>query len=702
MVKSGIRTACILVVVLTTSLTTTRVWAQTPAEATRQALEALDQWLATSSEGPAWRQFLQTDRLRTQLDRGDGADRTILREVLGQCTSGVAGLDLEPFVRVRDNLAEWLTALPAPTVEQLPDEIRAAKSLFIPITPLSVQRAKGELTAAMDRLEAKLREAGTEGGKWREFLKLDTLRSQLAQTSPNLATLDSVYAQFASSYEGLGLVWFADVRQALLRYVVTARAVGNAKISGDYQRRLEDLAASLQSYRKDPSLDNALKISQDMAWLRMAGQAPWLVKEVRAAISSPNLFLQISDRLVSNRVGGPVDETAPVEDCILGTSIHGTGHVTGQLKAELVPSENEGIIDILFQGNIQSESVGYNGPATIYSSGNTALGARKRITVTPQEITSCPAQSNAQTSTDIHCIDTGGRALVERIAWSRAGKQKAEAEAVASEHAQQKFNQRMDDQAQTMIARGNEGLLQKLRRPLAERNLYPEVFRVSTTADALRIMAMITGDANLAAPTPPPALAGASDLAVRVHQSSINNLTATALAGRAIDEKRFNAIVAQFLGLPERIETTPDEENWGLTFAAPQPISVTFQQNEFSVTIRGSAYMNEGRDYPGMNVTAHYRIEKGPQGLHAVRQGPLEIFPPGFQPGSGQAMGARQQALRTVLQRRFGQFFTERLMPENIVVGKDTPKPVTLHLTRWETENGWLVMGWDSVPAGAR
>ena len=34
MVKSGIRTACLLLVVATTLLVTTRVWAQAPAEAT--------------------------------------------------------------------------------------------------------------------------------------------------------------------------------------------------------------------------------------------------------------------------------------------------------------------------------------------------------------------------------------------------------------------------------------------------------------------------------------------------------------------------------------------------------------------------------------------------------------------------------------------------------------------------------------------
>ena len=345
------------------------------------------------------------------------------------------------------------------------------------------------------------------------------LKQQLAEPVPDLAVLDDVYSRFAAGHEGLGLVWFSEVRQALRRYLVTARAVGNPKVKKDYERALDELAAKLEAYRTDPLPDSATAISQILGWLHVAGQAPWVIRDVREALSSPNLFLQISDRLVSNRVGGPVDENSPVDDCILGTSVHGTGHVTGQLKAELVPSANRGTIDILFQGNIVSQNVGTNGPATIYSTGSTAIAARKRINVVPQEITSCPAQSRAETCTNIYCIDTGGRALIEKMAWKRAAQQKGEAEMVALQHAEQKFDRRMDEQAQTLIDRGNRDLVQKLRRPLVERNLYPEVFELSTTAKALQAMAIIAGDTRIAAPSTPPTADGASDLMLRAHES---------------------------------------------------------------------------------------------------------------------------------------------------------------------------------------
>ena len=106
-----------------------------------------------------------------------------------------------------------------------------------------------------------------------------------------------------------------------------------------------------------------------------------------------------------------------------------------------------------------------------------------------------------------------------------------------------------------------------------------------------------------------------------------------------VDDKRFNEIVAQFLDLPERIETTPEEENWAITFAALQPISVTFNKNEFTVSIRGSAYMNEGRDYPGMNVAARYRIENGPHGLRAYVKASLRFSRRDFSPTRARPSG---------------------------------------------------------------
>ena len=82
-----------------------------------------------------------------------------------------------------------------------------------------------------------------------------------------------------------------------------------------------------------------------LAWLDDARQVPSLTAAVRRALSHPNLYLHVSNRLVQSRIGGPISDTSPVRDCILGTSIYGTGWTNGQLTTELAPSPNQAIID---------------------------------------------------------------------------------------------------------------------------------------------------------------------------------------------------------------------------------------------------------------------------------------------------------------------------------------------------------------------
>lgn len=669
-----------------------------PAESRiAEALAELETWLQPSPEGAGWRVYLQTEALQAQLARGEQADPHAVMAILGRFAADVPGLDAAPFVKVRNVLAGWLGTILAPSREELPQAVRQAKALFLRRTPSDLYEARLALHAAVERLESRLQAAGPEAERWRSYLHTELLKAQLARAEPDLRELEDIHTRFAAGYDSLGLVCFADVRRALRRYLLTARLMGDAALRKQYEAALDGLAGHLEAYAKTPTPDQAAGIARHLRWLDDTGQAPWLVAAVQRTLSHPNVFVTVSDRLVAARLSRSVDDVSPVEDCILGTRLYGTAHTRGQVRGVLVPCEEQALVDALFEGTSTTQNVGYNGPATIYSSGNTALAARKRFYLNAEGVFALPAVSTAITSTVIHQIDTGGRAVVERIAWKRAWRQKALAEAIASDHAQQRFNQRMDEQADDLVARANQGFQERFRQPLDERGLFPEYFRASTTPENVTLVLMTTGSTGLGAPTAPPELAAPADLAVRSHESSINNLAAAALSGVFLDEKRFDEITTRLLGFPQRKTEPADEENWAITFADEQPVTVRFAEGQLQITIRGKRYMNEGRQYEAMNVTARYLIEKTPQGFRAVRQGDLDISPPGFVPGAGRQLSARQIALRNALRRRFARFFEEIWEPENLVIGKDTPHPLELRLSRWETLSGWLVMTWEQV-----
>ncbi len=681
-------------------LGSTYAWSEAPQDRVRSAADALYAWLDAGGQGAPWREYLRHSQLEAQLAKGETADPKAVLDVLSRFGTGAPGLEQARFVEVRQALVQWLTALPGPSADELPAAARAAKAAFLPHTQTDLEVAKGDLLSALERLDARLKAGGARGADWRAYLKLETVEQQLArQDAPDLGVLDAAYLRLAAGYEGLGLVWFADLRQALRQYLTTARAIGQTKLRGLYEGVLEKLAGHLEAYRKTPSAEVALTIHAELGWLEQAGQAQWLVRAIRRRLSHPNLFAEVSSGLVASQLAGPVDDTSPVRDCILGTDIHGTGHTTGKLSVELVPSEEAAQLDLVFQGQIATDTIGYNGPAQIFATGTTQLGARKRLTIDAERVSASPAVSQAETSTTINGIaDVKQRAIVERIASRRVAKQKGQAECIAARHAEDRFNERMDQQADDLIARENQRLRDKLRRPLVERRLFPEVLRFRTTRDSLQVLLLQAAGGALAAPAAPPEVSETADVAVRLHESAVNNFTTAALGGMLLEEKRFQELLTETVGLPPPKGTPEDKEEWSITFAPRQPIWVKFGDGGFTVTVSGSRYTADGKPYPGMNITAAYKIEKTDRGLKAVRQGDLVIFPPGFSPESGGQLSAREQVLRTMLDKRFGKFFEKQMTPKNVVVTAEGREPLELSLTRWETARGWLVLAWKKVP----
>ncbi len=585
-----------------------------------------------------------------------------------------------------------------PSVEELPAACLAAKANFRPLTPQDVQSAKVELIEAVGRLDKKLKADGKNGENWRKYLLLEKLQNQLkSDETPDIGVLDTIYRRYAADHEGLALVWFLDVKEAIGRYRFLAASVESTKLKAAYDRMLEGLAEQLESYRSEPTAEGAVAIGRAVGQLQDARQAPELVAAVLHHFARPNLFADVSAELIAAAMSEDVDETAPVEDVILGTRIRGTGHTTGSITAKLVPDELRGVIDITFLGVTKTDNVGTNGPVRIYSNGVTRLGVCKRIWIDAEGLSSFPAVAKAITDSEITDIH-GGR-MAERIAWNRAGQQQYRAQQIASEHAQQRVNRRVDDETAELLDRANDAFVKKFRKPLVERNLFPKRFDFSTTTEWLKLVGLQAGRYQLAAPTEPVTeLIEHHDLALRVHQSMINNLAADAVAGRTVRDETFQSVLVAMLGkLPEELKETEDQAPWAITFAARQPVSVAFADGGFTVTIRGRRYYRGDESYPGMNVTAVYKFSEADGGFKAIRQGELQIFPPGFVPGGGKRLSAREVTIRTLLKRRFGKIFDEEFLIEQIELPERWSKVGKLRPVQLVGQHAWLTIAWRRV-----
>ncbi len=586
-----------------------------------------------------------------------------------------------------------------PSVEQLPAACRAAKADFRPLTKEDLQQVKAELTAALARLDEKLTAEGENGENWRKYVLWDKLQEQLgSEKGPDLDALQAVRKRYAADHEGLALAWFLDVKEALWRYRYVAASINNPGAKAAYEKVLDSLADHLKSYAAGPSAEEALAIGgavgELQGELQNARQAPDLVAAIAHHFAQPNLFVQISAHVITSGLAEDVDDTAPVEDVILGTCIRGTGHTVGKTTGALVADDRRAVIDVTFLGTNRSENVGTNRSVRIYSNAITGIAARKRLWVDADGFHSLPSVANAVIETEITGIQAG--ALATRIAWRQAGRQKQQAQQIAARHAEERINRRIDAEAAKTIGEANEKYVRQIRNPLTRRRLFPERLDFSTTAESLKVVVLERRRSQLAAPSgAPPKLVEQTDVALWMHESAINNAVAAALAGRTLHDETLATILTDLLGeLPEEFKRNEDQDPWAIKFVAQKPITVKFADNGFVAVVRGDRYQRGEESYPGMNVTAAYKFAKTEKGFTAVRQGDLQILPPDFTARKVKKLKYLEVGARTLLKRRFGMIFKPEMPVEDIELAEPWNKAGKMRPVQVVSEKAWLAIAW--------
>jgi hypothetical protein len=605
-------------------------------------------------------------------------------------------------------VASGSTAIVSGQTETLPPPpgpIAVPPAGYRALTEADVQAGLARVRAVAAALDQRFATAGPSAEGWRTYLDWPALQAELQKAKPDQAVLNDVYKKLAAGYEGLELKWFADLRNVLGNYLFVASSAGNPDLEAAVKEHMTNLSNELKSLGDHPTTEKMRTIADNILWLQMARQDEAEVNQARADFDGPNFQVRIGKPLLDLGVGGPVDEVAPIDDVILGTVVHGTGHTMGQTSAALDADPNTAArfatFDAMLTAMNYSNNVGRNGPVCIYTTGQTCLAACKRFWIDAAGIHVYPAAANAQACTTINnIVSIKGRQLVENIAWKRAGKQKGQAEAIASQHAAAKLQQRVDAQANPPVQNANERYQAKVVKPLDERRAFPQL-RFATLPDALEINARFGLDDQLAAPVRggPPALTQPADLSACVHESAINNLAETVLAGVRLNDDMVQRLAMDLTGsVPDKLKPENNAEPFTIVFPPERipgvtPVTVSFADGGFSVTLRGAEFYQGDRQQPGMFITANYKFTKTPDGYKAVRQGDLEIYGFGQKPGTKRA--ARQQGIYTALQTKFGKLFEPEIKFQGIKfaqgrlasAGQFVPQEII-------AQNGWLVIGY--------
>jgi hypothetical protein len=437
------------------------------------------------------------------------------------------------------------------------------------------------------------------------------------------------------------------------------------------------------------------------------GEATPLPSKGERGEGEPNWLLEVAGDWLDEGVREDIDKEKPVRSSFGGASVTGTNRTRGQSHLELIADPDRAVMETVLTGTGVLETVATSGPVEVYATSMIPFTARKRVHVDKEGVWKYETVAQAHTHSTMTGIGTSLPCLRDQIARKAAAKRyarnKADAEANASQQAEQELRTEIDKEAEPRLQELQTTFYDELDK-LKKRGMLLENLAFSTTTTAVHMRAGFGAarerQAQTAAPSLP--LKGApfekAPMSLRVHQSAFNHIGST-YAGKTYDGDELEKDAASWFGAaPEAKKSKAEEKPWSVTYAVKDPVSMTFADHGFVTVIRLKQFTSGDSVYDGMNITAKYRFQNTPKGSVAVRQGKLAIFPPGFVPDSGKKLSARQQTIRTVLERRFNRVFTEELHFKDIQPKEDSKNMSPLTVAYADGEQGWLLMAWRRAP----
>ncbi len=645
---------------------------------------------AATKRLPNWSGLItKTSRIAAAVvyDSGENAARSLL-------LAAGAGLLLAEQAALNDAPLD-------PSAQKVLDSIRAAKSQYRPATVTELDSARAEVETAWSKLEQFVGADKATREGWESYLRGDDLGAELAKgKDAKPEVLRDIADRYRSGVAGLELPQFANVRHALRHYNAVLSAVRSPDARVGYGQKLDKLADSLDHYSRSANSADADAIGMTLGDLQDTRQADPVLQNIWAQFDKPNLYVRASADFLATISSDDLDENDPhFADNIEGTSITGTTHTVGKRTAVLLDGQDRAVMQIKLVGTTTSHTVGVHPPVTVYNTGTTTFTGSKIVRFDADGFVDCPAITSACTHTNIDRLCICGGRLVQRIATKKVYQAKPEAESIGARHAEQRVSKRLDEGSKDNLETQNRNFKAKIHDPLMRWGAYPNL-RYSSKPDAMWIVARESGPAQLGAPAGPTQEIAPATLNIQLHESFVNNLTALTLGGRTINREQLEAALNDMFGeVPKELADDKDQEKqWTITFAKEHPVTATFADNGYSITIRGTRYTsispNVEREFIGgpMNVSAKFKFDKGPNGPVGKRQGDLEFVVPGME---GQQFSSKQVALKKLLQNRFGKIL-KPTMEFNGLEFKKAPfsKAGRLVSSQLSSDSGWLTAGW--------
>ena len=622
------------------------------------------------------------------------------------------------------SLVLMLFATPAVAVdEQMAKAIEQAKTDYQPVSDEELQAAQTELATAGEELETLLIPGSDRGERWKKYLKWEGVQNSLANADkPDLAALSTTLGKLSSGADGTELPQFRRVRLAISKYLDLAQIGRISDQNKAINRQLDLLTTYLDRYATEPSPRTRFEIERRLGFFSGIERSEGLTDLVFDQFDEPNLKVEVSEHLLNTLIGEPVDDEAPVTDCILGTSIRGTGWTTGTISLETVPNDNRATIQIRVDGITRSRTLGFNDPVVIRSTGTTPFVATKKLEFEDTNFWNYPTQVSATTSTVTQSVEKQGGGfgsrIIAAIGEQKVNENKPRANFIAARHAEERIANNLNDELLPKIQDARYEYLYSFKQPLADRDAEPKLVHFSSTDHSIQVDLLQSSGGQLGADSLPAELPEAVDVSIDLHETGVANMLATYLSGAKLSQKTKDADPKLDVTLPEFVtkamdkareeaDTEPAEDDnrefkpWSIVFRRDRPVSVEFADNQVKLTLHATTIAAGDDTYEGWDIIVAYELSIQEGELTLVRTGEIDVLPTSFDPADGKGLSSRIVGLRGNLAKELnrqadaGRGFPKEINIPSLKLPERFEDHGPLVIEQAKSQGGWLSLGWN-------
>lgn len=600
--------------------------------------------------------------------------------------------------------------------------IDQAKANYQPVTSEEVEAAQDELSAAALELEQFLIPGSGRGERWKKYLDWQSVQDSLAEgAEPNLVGLRTTLDKLRSGTPGTELPPFRHAAAAIQKFVDFATVARARDQRAFVDRQLDLLKKYVDRYEFDHSPRARFEIERRIDFFTGIDRATELTTALRDRFDQPNVHAEVSEHFLSRVASESIDRVGPVKDCILGTSIRGTGHTTGSVAIETLSSPSRAAVLIHLAGITLSETCGYNDPVVIRSSGTTPFTATKRIELEDANFWNYPTRVSAKTSTITRSVQKQGGGfgskIIAKIGEKKVTEKKPQANYIASRHAEERIAEKLEKDLLPKLQDARYEYEHQFKKPLAMRDAEPQSIVFSSTDHSLSLDLLQAVRGELGADTPPTAFPEGYDVALRVHETGAANFASALLAGARLSKKTKDSDPKLDVELPKSLRDAIHEARedavadsaaaeeiqfkpWSIRFRRQRPLSFRFFDNLVMIRLHAARITAGDDTYDGWDIVVKYGLHVQNGGLMLVRDGEIEVIPTAFDPADGGGLTNRQVGLRGNLakelnrQAEAGRGFAEEFEIPMIDLPEKIADRGPLMLQDATSQDGWLSLGW--------